>query len=170
MQPGDPILYAEDSDDDVFMLQRAFVRAKVPYPLVTVRDGRAAVEYLRSVSEASTSGLRSLRPAPGLILLDIKMPFLSGLEVLKWIRSPENPLAALPVLMLSSSSADQDVLPAFAAGANGYLVKPSRPDDLDTLVSGLKEALEQAGTADWGRIQGARFPAGDGTGGWGAVP
>ncbi|HEY3755425.1 MAG TPA: response regulator [Opitutaceae bacterium] len=158
MRADDPILYAEDSDDDVFLLQRAFVRAQVTHPLVTVRDGRAAVDYLRSAQNAEKSALRRTRPLPGLVLLDLKMPHLSGLDVLKWIRAPDNQIAHLPVLMLSTSGANQDIQRSFAAGANGYLVKPSHPGELDTLVSGLKQALTHIETADWRNITGAKFP------------
>lgn len=168
MRADDPILYAEDSDNDVFLLQRAFVRAKVPHPLVTVRDGRAAIDYLESVAPG-VAGLRGTRPAPGLVLLDVKMPHLSGLEVLRWIRA-RKAFADLPVLMLSSSPSEQDIAPAFAAGANGYLVKPTRPQELESLVAGLKAALQHAATADWGGLPGARFPSSGGTGGPGDVP
>jgi two-component system response regulator len=155
-----PILYAEDSDDDVILLQRAFVRAQLPHPLVTLRDGRAAQDYLHAAANGSPI-MRATRPMPRLVLLDIKMPYLSGLEVLRWIRA--NPsFAGLPVLMLSSSAADRDIEPAFQAGANGYLVKPHSLAGLDALVAGLKGALGAnqglVASGDWGAIKGGRLP------------
>ena len=163
MREPDPILYAEDSDDDVFLLQRAFIRAQLPQPLVTVRDGRAAIQYLQSAL-APTTGPKTAKPLPGLVLLDVKMPFLSGIEVLKWIREQPQ-LAHLPVLMLSSSADERDVAPAFSAGANGYLLKPGSLDALDSLVAGLREALEKLPDAPWGTIAGARFPSDGASGG-----
>ncbi len=76
-------------------------------------------------------------PLPSLILLDLKMPGLSGHEVLKWIRTrPET--CTIPVIVLTSSHQDSDIRRAYILGANGYLVKPGTPAELLTMVEGIK--------------------------------
>src|SRR5690348_1573355 len=130
-----PVLYAEDEKDDVFFLERAFHEARVLNPLVIIPDGLKALEYL------SGTGLYANRdeyPLPCLLLLDLNMPGKSGFEVLKWIRrQPAH--CTLPVVMLTSSTQDADVHRAYMQGANGFLVKPSRPADLIQLVKALKD-------------------------------
>jgi CheY-like chemotaxis protein len=129
-----PILFAEDSEDDVFLLQRAFRRVKVANPPSFVRDGQQAVTYLSGDN-----------PRPGCIVLDVKMPFRGGLEVLGWIR--EQPKwNDTPVLMMTSSSQERDIREAYRLGADGYLVKPSGPGELDQLVNHLTTAASSPRT------------------------
>ena len=112
------ILLAEDDETDVLLLRRAFDEAGVPYGLQVAADGQAAIDLLRSVEPQG--GAR----APALVLLDLKMPRRNGLQVLEWIRQ-QSALRCLPVFMFSSSDLVDDVEPAYALGANIYLVKPS---------------------------------------------
>lgn len=130
-----PILYAEDDENDVFLAELAFKRAEIHNPLVIVRDGQMAVNYLAGEGPHAD---RAGHPLPCLVLLDMKMPRLSGLEVLKWIRSQPK-VCTLPVLMLTSSSQDADVNRAYIQGANGYLVKPSTPAEMLVLAKGIKD-------------------------------
>lgn len=130
-----PILYAEDDENDAFLLNRAFTRAEIINPLVIVSNGNAAIEYL---SGRGSYAQRDENPLPCLVLLDLKMPGKSGLEVLEWIQK-EPTLSTLPTLMLTSSSQEKDVRQAYLLGANGYLLKPSKPDGMLSLAKALKD-------------------------------
>ena len=114
------ILLAEDLEDDILLIQRAFVAAKIATPLHIVRDGEEAVEYLEGIGKYSN---RAEYPLPDLLLLDLKMPKMDGMEVLRWLRNqPE--LKALRVVVLTSSEDIYDVNRAYELGANSFLVKP----------------------------------------------
>jgi CheY-like chemotaxis protein len=123
---SDTILLVEDSTDDVFFLKRAFRRAEIKNPIQVVKDGRQALDYLSGTSEFTD---RLNFPLPGLVLLDLKLPYVLGLDVLKWIRSqPE--LQILPVIVFTSSSERSDLDRAYRAGANSFMVKPSDAEHL----------------------------------------
>lgn len=125
-----PVLYAEDSEDDAFLMQRAFKQVNVANRLVVVPNGRRAIEYL---SGAGVYADRAQNPVPALVLLDVKMPYESGLDVLQWIRQ-QPALHSIPVFMLTSSSQESDIVFAYSHGANGYLVKPTSLDAFRELV------------------------------------
>lgn len=134
-----PVLYAEDSEDDAFLLQRAFTQAGVTHPLVVVPNGKAVVHYLSATGPYAD---RSQHPFPRLVLLDIKLPHRTGLDVLCWIRQqPE--LRRLPVIMLTSSAQDRDIASAYSLGANGYLVKPSNATGLAQLGRDLGKICDE---------------------------
>jgi CheY-like chemotaxis protein len=130
-----PILYAEDDENDAFLADHAFKKAGILNRLLVVRDGRSAIEYLAGTGRYAN---REEYPLPCLVLLDIKMPRVSGLEVLKWIRCQQR-VCTLPVLMLTSSNQDGDVHRAYLLGANGYLIKPSNPDDMLAMAKGIRD-------------------------------
>jgi CheY-like chemotaxis protein len=130
-----PVLYVEDEEDDVFLLRHAFKEAGVANPLLSVPDGEAALEYLSGTGEYAN---RADHLVPLLLLLDINMPKVSGLEVLKWLRAQPN-LRTLPTLILSSSAQDSDIRQAYELGANGYLVKPSALDQLLVLARAIRD-------------------------------
>ena len=118
--PDGVILLAEDDPNDVLLIQRAFQRSLVANPLQVVRDGEEALAYL------SGQGLfadRERHPLPVLMLMDLKMPRKSGLEVLSWIRKQPQ-LRYLIVVFFTSSNSSEDIRLAYEAGANSYLVKP----------------------------------------------
>src|SRR5260370_26086779 len=115
------ILVAEDEEDDVYFLRRAFERTGCGHKLVHERDGQVAIEYL--LGEAPFSD-RSQHPLPDLLLLDLKMPKMDGFEVLAAIRS-QAALQELPVVILSSSALAADIATASKLGASDYIVKPS---------------------------------------------
>jgi CheY-like chemotaxis protein len=118
---GCTFLVAEDDENDVFFLQRAFKQAKVETPLKVVRDGQEAIEYLSGDGKFSD---RNLYPLPHLFILDLKMPRKTGLEVLGWLQEqPE--LRCLPVLVLTSSAHRTDIERAYELGANAFVVKPA---------------------------------------------
>jgi CheY-like chemotaxis protein len=129
------VLYAEDDENDVFFMERAFRMAKVEHPLRTVPDGKHAIAYLSGVEPYADS---TKNPMPGLVLLDLNMPVKGGLDVLQWIRSQPF-LSELPVVVLTSSNQESDVHRAGILGANGYLIKPGEPDELIRMVKQLHQ-------------------------------
>jgi CheY-like chemotaxis protein len=127
---SDTLLLVEDNRDDVFFLQRALQKANISAPIEVAQDGQAAIDYLKA-----GIGCRELapRPLPVVVLLDLKVPYVSGFEVLKWIR--EQPaLANLPVVILTSSPEQRDRELALALGATGYLVKPPTAEMMRQLL------------------------------------
>jgi CheY-like chemotaxis protein len=133
------VLIAEDSDDDLYLMRRAFSRAALPNSLIAVRDGVEAIAYLNGEGPYAD---RAAHPLPALILLDIKMPRSSGLEVLEWIRDQAD-LKKIPVLILSSSNQARDKEAAKKLGADGYFVKPTSFDELVALVKRLNSFLKR---------------------------
>ncbi|MBI4423456.1 MAG: response regulator [Elusimicrobia bacterium] len=123
------ILIAEDDPSDLFFLQKAFEEKCPGAEVRDVPDGQAAIEYLSGEGPYAD---RASFPLPACVLLDVKMPRRSGLEVLQWIREAEG-LAQLSVTVLSGSELAQDMEQARRLGAE-YLVKPVRYADLLELV------------------------------------
>ncbi len=117
MDEPSSILLAEDDDNDVLLLRRAFKEADMQHPLHVVSDGQEAVEFLSRNRTTPDDRL------PALVILDLKMPRRDGLDVLKWMR--EQPaLCCLPVILFSSSANRGDIEHAYFLGANGFVVKP----------------------------------------------
>ncbi len=126
--PGEAvILLAEDREDDVFLIRRAFQKGKISNPLYVVRDGEEAICYLAGIGKYSN---RAEYPLPDLLLLDLKMPRADGFEVLRWVRGQPG-LSALRIVVLTSSRDIRDVNQAYHLGANSFLVKPM---DFDNFV------------------------------------
>lgn len=111
------VLICDDSDDDAFLLKRAFCNAGANLRVDVVSSANEAMMYL--MGEGGYSGRR----LPRLVLLDIKIPGMDGLEILEWLRSQAPPLKLIPVLMLSSSNRPEDIDRAYELGCNGYVVK-----------------------------------------------
>lgn len=129
------MLLVEDDPNDVLFMRRAWKQAGHPAPLIVVEDGEKAVAYLSGAEPYSD---RAQYPFPSHVLLDLKMPFLSGLEVLEWIRStPE--VKTLPVTILSSSAEPGDVERARQLGISDYIVKPSTLQELLNVVKRFSE-------------------------------
>ena len=127
------ILVVEDEDDSALLLESAFRKAQFSNPVHRVPHGALAMEYL---SQAASEKHRPV-PLPALVLLDLKLPLVSGLEVLKWIR--DHPLLhSLIVIIFSSSAEPRDIAEAYRAGANSYLVKPTNLSTLTELASGIR--------------------------------
>jgi CheY-like chemotaxis protein len=114
------VLLVEDDPNDVLLTQRAFRKLGVPLDLQIAGDGDAAVAYLSGAGDYAD---RQRFPLPALVLLDLKLPRRSGLEVLEWRRG-RSPLDRIPVVVLTSSRESTDVNTAYQRGANSYLVKP----------------------------------------------
>jgi CheY-like chemotaxis protein len=124
------ILIVEDNPTDVMLIRRAFTRANVGNPVRIVTDGDAAVQYLAGEGAYTD---RAEHPLPAVMLLDLKLPRRSGLEVLQWVRA-HTPLRRLPVVVLTSSNQSHDINRAYDFGANSYLVKPVEFDDLKEML------------------------------------
>lgn len=120
------ILYADDDENDAFLVCRAFRKSSLPEPRV-VLNGREAIDYLaRAIhSETPTEGF----PVPDLVLLDLNMPFRTGMEVLDWARQQPR-YAATPILIFTSSNQAKDVAEAYAKGATAYVMKPNSVERL----------------------------------------
>ncbi len=131
---GGAILFTEDDAADVLLLRRAFEKAGVTNPLQVVSDGDQAVAYLAGQDDFAD---RERHPLPALILLDIKLPRRSGLDVLTWMRQQPS-LMGIPVIMLTSSQEPADISRAYDAGANAYHVKPVGFEELLGFVQALK--------------------------------
>ena len=129
------ILLVEDDANDVFFMKRAMKLAGMLNPVQVASDGRKAMHYLGGTDEYSD---RAQFPLPCLVLLDLKLPHVMGLDVLKWIREqPE--LRGVIVLVFTASKLPPDISKAYFLGANSYLVKPSEPDGLVETVRLIKE-------------------------------
>ena len=127
------VLLVEDDENDVFFFKRAMKLAGWDEPLHVAQDGQEAIEYLKGTGQYAD---REKFPLPALVLLDLKLPFLSGLEVLKWIRT-ESDFKQMAVVMLTSSKQEVDVEQACHLAANAYVVKPASSDDLLDLVKSI---------------------------------
>jgi CheY-like chemotaxis protein len=131
MSPFKRILLAEDSEKDIELTLAALDEYHLANEVEVVRDGEEALDYLHSRGKFAgrPSGL------PVVMLLDLKMPKLDGLEVLKQIKTDPN-LQRLPVVMVTSSREEQDLLRSYQLGVNAYVVKPV---DFQKFVESIKE-------------------------------
>lgn len=118
-QPG-VILLVDDNGDDVYLARHAFAQANIAREIVVARDGVEALALL-----LPEDGRQPLRPA--IVLLDINMPRMGGLEVLARLRAVPS-TRSLPVIVLTSSAQDRDMAESYHLGANGYVPKPVTPD------------------------------------------
>ncbi len=128
-----PILLVEDNPDDVILTKRALKEGNIANEVILARDGVEALEYLRG--EGAYEG-RDTNLMPAVILLDIKMPRMDGLELLKIIRSEER-TKLLPVVILTSSREERDVMKSYSLGANSYIQKPVDFDQFAAAVMQL---------------------------------
>jgi CheY-like chemotaxis protein len=129
------ILLVEDDPNDAFLIQRAFRKANLANPIQVMNDGEAAVQYLSGQEPYAD---RDRYPLPILMLLDLKLPRRSGLEVLEWLKQQPK-LKRLPVVVLTSSREHIDLNRAYDLGANSYLVKPVAFDSLLNMVQTLNQ-------------------------------
>ena len=114
------ILMAEDNEHDIVATRRAWKKNNIANPLHVVRDGEECLDYLHQRGKYSEPGSA---PRPGILLLDIKMPRMDGLAVLKHVREDEG-LRRLPVVILTTSRDEGDRLGSYDLGANAYIMKP----------------------------------------------
>ncbi len=114
------VLMAEDDEHDIISIQRAWKKHRIANALYIVNDGEECLDFLHKRGKYSKRGAA---PRPGILLLDIRMPKMDGLAVLKHIREDKE-LRHLPVIMLTTSKAEEDRLKSYELGANAYIVKP----------------------------------------------
>ncbi len=126
------ILLIEDNDNDSELTIRTLKKHHIANSIYVVKDGEEAINYL--YGKGSFSGIKI--QLPKVILLDIKLPKINGLEVLKTIKQDEK-LKGIPVVMLTSSSQDPDIKTAYALGANSYVVKPVNIDNFTATINNL---------------------------------
>jgi two-component system, response regulator len=124
------LLLVEDDPDDEELTIRGLKRANLQNPIDVARDGQEAIDYLCGTEEHHAN------PLPAVVLLDLKLPRVSGLEVLKRIRA-EQRTRRVPVVILTSSSEDSDLINGYDLGANSYVCKPIQFDQLATAVARL---------------------------------
>jgi two-component system, response regulator len=125
-----PVLLVEDDPDDEELTLLELGRAKLENPVDIARDGQEALDYLLG------SGRRAPQPAPAVILLDLKLPRIGGLEVLQRVRTADR-TRHTPVVILTSSRQDTDLLDGYHLGANSYVCKPIASDEFRAAISQL---------------------------------
>ncbi|HZP61211.1 MAG TPA: response regulator [Opitutaceae bacterium] len=132
--PPHTILLVEDEENDVVFMEIALEKAGLMDSFQVAEDGQEAIDYLSGKGEYAD---RTRFPIPALVFLDLKLPLIMGMDVLKWIRD-QPALDTMVVIMLTSSQQRSDILRACALGANSYLVKPSNPAGLEEIVDLVK--------------------------------
>ena len=128
------ILLVEDEENDVVFMEMALERAGLASSFQVAEDGQEAIDYLNG---NGAFGDRTRFPLPALLFLDLKLPKVMGMDVLKWIRD-QAALDTMVVIMLTSSQQRSDIEKACALGANSYVVKPSNPLGLEEVVDLVK--------------------------------
>ena len=129
------LLLAEDDETDVLFFRRSLKEADVTNPLHVAHDGQDAVDFLSRARPPEADTL------PGLIVLDLQMPRLSGFEVLAWLRA-QPVLGIIPVFVFSSSPNPHDIERAYVLGANAYMVKPPSLADRLEIARFIKQWLK----------------------------
>ena len=128
------ILQVEDDLNDVLFLRRAMEKVGVANPIQIVTDGQEAIDYLQGAGKFFD---RVIFPFPCLVLLALKLPYVMGLDVLKWIRN--QPGTVLPVVILSASAHEADIAGAYRLGANAFLRKPFESRQLVDIAKAIKD-------------------------------
>jgi len=129
------ILLVEDNVQDIEITQRAFAKGRVRNELTVVRDGEEAIDYLYhrgKYQDPATS------PRPGMILLDLNLPKVGGLEVLQQIKKDDQ-LKQIPVIVLTVSQREEDIVRSYDLGVNTYIQKPVEFDNFMRVVNAVHE-------------------------------
>jgi CheY-like chemotaxis protein len=126
-----PILLVEDDANDVELTLTALAEHNLANPIVVLRDGAEAMDFLHQRGAQAAAGR-----APVVVLLDLKMPKLNGLDVLRRMKG-DPALRAIPVVMLTSSREEQDLIASYDLGVNAYVVKPVSFQDFVRAIQGL---------------------------------
>lgn len=125
------ILHVEDSEADILLMQVALQQLTFPHTIDVVRNGYEAILFLNK------TGNYADKLTPDLILLDINMPLMDGHELLHFIKTTDS-LKHLPVIMLTTSSAQSDILKSYKKYANSYIIKPDNVDDFDSIALSIE--------------------------------
>jgi len=129
-QAAKPILLVEDNPDDVELTLHALKRNNILNPIEVVRDGQEALDYLFRGGKFAGGA----HPLPGVILLDLKLPKVDGIEVLKRIKN-DSDLKKIPIVVLTSSKEERDLIESYNLGVNSYIRKPV---DFDQFVETVR--------------------------------
>jgi CheY-like chemotaxis protein len=129
------ILLVEDNLQDIEITRRAFAKGRVKNDLIVVRDGQEALDYLYHQGKYSDP---ATAPRPGMILLDLNLPKVSGMEVLQQIKRDEK-LKSIPVIVLTASPREEDVVRTYNLGVNTYIQKPVEFDNFMRVVHAVQE-------------------------------
>lgn len=124
------ILLVEDNPNDVEITTRALLKGQISNRLTVARDGQEALDVLRDMRES--------RDAPGLILLDLNLPKVSGIEVLQQLKS-DKATRSIPVIVLTTSTREEDVVRTYDLGVNTFISKPVRFEDFIKVVTTIQE-------------------------------
>lgn len=133
ISPDKAILLVEDNPDDIELTKRAFIKNNLLNPIVVAEDGAAALDYLFG---RGTWSDRDITDRPALVLLDLKLPKIEGVEVLRQIREDDRS-RTIPVVILTTSREDRDVVESYRLGANSYVRKPVDFNDFIDAVKNL---------------------------------
>jgi CheY-like chemotaxis protein len=128
-----PILLVEDNKDDELLTLRGLKKNHVANEIVVVRDGAEALDYLFATGAYAS---RDVRVLPQVVLLDLNLPLIGGLDVLKRVRADDR-TKLLPVVVLTSSKEEEDIIKSYSLGANGYVRKPVNFDAFMEAVKAL---------------------------------
>ena len=131
--PTNPILIVEDDENDALLLTRAVAKAGLTNPVIVLRHGREAVQYLQGDGPYTD---RVKYPFPRVLITDLKMPIMTGFELLTWL-SQHPACSIVPTIVLSSSREKNDITEAYRLGANAYLVKPSTIKELEEMMDAI---------------------------------
>jgi CheY-like chemotaxis protein len=126
-----PILYAEDNDNDIELTLRALKECQLQNRIDVVHDGQQVIDYLTYKGEFANRKVEN----PVVILLDIKMPKLNGIQTLKALKSDQM-LKTIPIVMLTSSAMEKDITESYKLGINAYVVKPI---DFEEFIKAVKQ-------------------------------
>lgn len=134
-------LFAEDNLNDLLFVQRAIERGGLPFILYHVPNGEEAARYLRG---EGSYGDRECYPFPDLVISNMKMPRMNGLQLLQWIRQ-QSEWKRLPVIVLSSAGDPEEVTQFEVLSINAYYIKPVDPKDLETIFKQIIDLLPPLG-------------------------
>ncbi|TKC06706.1 response regulator [Pedobacter polaris] len=126
------ILLVEDSEGDILLTTEALVEGRINSKLFVVKDGWEAIQYLEKKGKYSNS------ITPDLVLLDVNLPKINGHEVLKFIKSKEN-LKHIPVVMLTTSSSEKDIMNSYQNNVNCYITKPVDSEEFIRAIASIKD-------------------------------
>ncbi|MEQ4305852.1 response regulator [Plantactinospora sp. B6F1] len=130
------ILVVDDDPGDVLMIEEALADSEVPKAIDVVSDGQEAMEFLHQ------EGRHRAAPRPDMILLDLNMPRMDGRQVLNQVKSDDN-LRTIPIVVLTTSNADTDILGSYNLRANAYVTKPIGLDDFNDVIRRIDEFFGQ---------------------------
>jgi CheY-like chemotaxis protein len=148
-KPGLRVLMVDDSEEDIFFVQRAFEKSGVADFFQSVKDGSEAISYLRAEGAFSDRGKF---PFPNVLLTDLKMPGMDGFALLEWLQR-HHECKVIPTIALTSSSIESDIHQVYVLGCNAYIVKPN---DFNELVKTIKITYDF-----WSRCQTPKPPPGE---------